>query len=117
MIFCFTHRLLSYSVIIREASSGIRGEQVHRPTVKHSCRVSKPEFSIRSLHKRRQGKTAGIGGDRKYQKNMAQANQLSRIHAGSQRIKLQIQACMGLYQVLCTYVMAVSLMFYETPNR
>lgn len=44
------HRWVPCSVFIREASSGIRWEQMQRPTGRHYLeRVSKLEISIRSL--------------------------------------------------------------------
>jgi hypothetical protein len=44
IIFCYTHRSVSYSVI-REASSDSRWQKMQRPTVKHDMRrVSKWRF-------------------------------------------------------------------------
>ena len=101
--------------------------EIHSQTL---CREkSKLEVSIVSLYLelremlRRMGrKILGVNGDGGLGEHRL-LNQSSRVHVGSQKVKLQNWAHISLHQVFCISVMASSLfwflfvcLFCRTPN-
>lgn len=123
--FCYPHRLVLCPVVIREVSSGSRWESMQRPTAQHSlCWGFKLEVSIGSLpsefgefHRRGGANIVGLRGEWRTPGEHGPLNQLSRMHMGlTGTWSSKHGVWMGLHQVLCIYVMTVSLVFCETVN-
>lgn len=118
MIFCYTHRLVSCPVVIREASSGSRQEHMQRPTPRHCVkRKCKLQVSIGSLSPRAQKSPWKRG--RKDRRNQwkwrilgehGPLNHLSKVNKGSQRLKGQLQSLHG------SVLGPLHMVFCGTPN-
>lgn len=119
MILCYIHRLLSCSVVTREASCRSRWKQVQRSTARHYAEGEyKLKVSTESLpselgeaRRRRGGKILRVRVDRRHQENMAHWINEANLIWPHRDWRDKHRACKGLYKVLNVYVSAVSFAF------
>ena len=121
MVFCYTHRSVSYLIIIKDILYFSRQKQIQRPTVKlYSQRWSlrhtilnvifnKPLPSyFKKPHRRRGGKTMRARRMEDTRRTRS-FDQLSQVHICSQRLK---QKGLGLHQQVYVYYCVFFTLFY-----
>lgn len=109
MIFCYTHRQVPYSPIIREPSSCSRWEQILRPTPHNTHRETLYyTVSIQSLcselwgpHRKRDGKKCKSQRGWRTPGEQGPLYHLSKALMNLWKLKQHAQGCTGLCQVLC----------------
>lgn len=120
MIFCCTHTSVPCPVTIREASSDTRWEWGQRPTTRHDKERKSGDLPLvlslgdqgtflkRSRKDIRSQRVGNIPGEHEQWSQLCWLIWAPRERNGNHR------ACVGLHQVLCLYVMLVSLVFLRS---
>jgi hypothetical protein len=113
----YTHRLVLYPVIIREASSGSRWEQMKRPTARnHAERVCNwmspsnlsPRSSWTSPKEGQKDCKSQKGWRTQENRQIGPLNPMSKVHMSSHGLTIKHRAYIGLYHALCIAMIANS---------
>lgn len=103
MIYCYTHRLVSSQIIIREASSGIRQEQIDAETHREYSRNPKEGENERLQEESEQNNI------RKTWPTVSTKQTNQRCEGLTEKEERNHRACMSLNQVLHIYSMVTQL--------
>ena len=123
MVFCYIHRSVSYSLIIRDSSYD-RQKQIQKLTAWHHVeRESSEHTALNGMSPSNLTSQSSGNSEEEESRKRVRAmgmktpgeldslNQLSKVNMNTQRLKHQAWAYKGLHQITSIYIKAFSLVF------